>query len=62
MLFDAFQECCKQLVDSIILFEFPIYKDLDGEAVYVQALLASPDHGLLIFAIAKALVRTLWKL
>jgi hypothetical protein len=36
MLFDLFQAHSKDLLNSVILFDFPIYKDFDGAAVSVQ--------------------------
>lgn len=51
LLFDCFQDCSDELQNATIFFDFPIYKDFDGEAVYVQALVAAPEYGLLVFAI-----------
>jgi len=54
LLYDAFHYCSEQLKNAVIFFDFPIYKDLDGSAVYVQSLVASPEYGVIIFAVSES--------
>jgi hypothetical protein len=55
LLFGLFQELGEQLADCTILFDFPIYKDFDGTAMSVQALVAGPNYGLIVFGIIDGL-------
>lgn len=54
LLLSHFETCPDKLTNAIIFFDFPIYKDFDGKAIFVQALIASPEHGIIIFAIPDA--------
>ncbi len=54
LLHDAFQYCSNLLEQAVIFFDFPIYKELDDSAVYVQSMVASPKHGVIIFAVAES--------